>query len=53
MEWSEFTQYIIDTVMKNSTNNDYLQMLKEKNKIEQTKNKGKKNSQTDINNGIR
>lgn len=34
MEWSEFTQYIIDTVMKNSTNNDYLQMLKDKNKLE-------------------
>ena len=33
MEWSEFTQYIIDTVMKNSTNSDYLQMLKDKNKI--------------------
>ena len=33
MEWTEFTQYIIDTVMKNSTNNDYLQMLKDKNKI--------------------
>ena len=34
MEWTEFTQYIIDTVMKNSTNNDYLQMLKDKNKVD-------------------
>ena len=34
MEWSEFTQYIIDTVMKNSASNDYLQMLKEKSKNE-------------------
>lgn len=34
MEWSEFTQYIVDTVMKNSTNNDYLQMLKDKNKVD-------------------